>query len=152
MDYKNLLTRSLITIIFLIIYSIIIIQNNILILYLISLIYLLLIIEVLLFFNNLKNIFLTYILLSLICFILYHNNYFNILEFHLFILSIIAFDISSYLFGSIFGKKKIIEKISPNKTYTGLILGILTSNFISFIYIKYYYRDLLIETPDLHQR
>ena len=145
MDYKNFIIRTSIAFLFLFIYFAILTLDNIFILYLFILVYLCLIIEVLLFFTNLKKIFLTYLIISLFCFIFYYKSYFNILEFNLFVLTIIIFDTSSYIFGSVFGKKIIIKKISPNKTYSGLILGIISANFFSFLYIEFYYKNLIFE-------
>ena len=60
------------------------------------------------------------------------------------IFTIIIFDISSYLIGSSLGKKKIFKYISPNKTYFGLIGGIILSNIFSFFYIQYFYNEVLL--------
>ena len=43
-----------------------------------------------------------------------------------------VFDSSSYIFGSLSGKKSILIKISPSKTYEGLISGILITLLITF--------------------
>lgn len=40
-------------------------------------------------------------------------------------------DVSQYVFGKLFGNKKIIPKVSPNKTWEGFIGGVLTVTFIS---------------------
>tara|TARA_Y100000590_G_C15292136_1_gene852936 strand:- start:136 stop:501 length:366 start_codon:yes stop_codon:yes gene_type:complete len=56
-------------------------------------------------------------------------------------LTVISFDIFSYLFGSVFGQKKLLPKISPNKTWIGLICGLLLSNSISLVYI-YIFHEL----------
>jgi phosphatidate cytidylyltransferase len=64
---------------------------------------------------------------------MYFSFNFNSYEFTAIILCITCFDSSSYLFGKIFGKKKILNKISPNKTYEGLIGGIMLTNLISLI-------------------
>ena len=138
MDYKNLLIRTSITLIFLLIYIFLFLINYSLIFYLIIIFYFFIILEALLYFNYLKKTLLSYIIISLFSFILYYNFYFNIIEFNLLILTIINFDIFSYLVGSILGKKKIFKQISPNKTYVGLMGGILISNIISIIYILYF--------------
>tara|TARA_Y100000590_G_C15090991_1_gene777598 strand:+ start:125 stop:544 length:420 start_codon:yes stop_codon:yes gene_type:complete len=49
-----------------------------------------------------------------------------------FIFLIIIFDTSSYLFGSLFGKKKIFLNLSKGKTYFGLYLGIIFTMIISY--------------------
>ena len=48
---------------------------------------------------------------------------------------IIIFDIFSYIIGSKYGSRKILKKISPNKTLEGLIGGILFSLIFSSILI-----------------
>ena len=52
---------------------------------------------------------------------------------------IVVFDVSSYIFGSTLGKKKIMPKISPNKTYFGLYSGLFFS-LIFLITYKYFYK------------
>lgn len=47
-----------------------------------------------------------------------------------FIAVISASDSFQYIFGNIFGKKKISEKLSPNKTWEGTIYGILTASVL----------------------
>ena len=44
---------------------------------------------------------------------------------HIYLL-VAVFDASSQLFGLLFGKKKIVSKISPNKTWAGTILGLFS--------------------------
>ncbi len=41
-------------------------------------------------------------------------------------------DVAQYVFGKSFGKKKIIPKISPGKTYAGLLGGIFTTTVLSY--------------------
>ena len=54
----------------------------------------------------------------------------------LFLLSIsISTDIGGYCFGKVFKGKKL-TKISPNKTYSGLIGSLLISVFVSFIFFR----------------
>ena len=55
------------------------------------------------------------------------------LNFNLFILIVISFDIFSYIIGKKFGKNKF-TKISPNKTYEGLFGGALISIFLSLFF------------------
>lgn len=42
-------------------------------------------------------------------------------------------DVSQYIWGKIFGKHKIIPKVSPNKTWEGLIGGLLTTVTLSVL-------------------
>tara|TARA_Y100000768_G_C23963505_1_gene676679 strand:+ start:918 stop:1328 length:411 start_codon:yes stop_codon:yes gene_type:complete len=55
------------------------------------------------------------------------------LNFNLFILTVITFDIFSYIVGKSFGKNKL-TKISPNKTIEGLLGGIFISLFCSLLF------------------
>jgi len=142
MDYRNLLIRTFITLIFLLIYYFLFLFNNNLIFYLIIIIYLIILIEVLSFFSNLKKILLSYIIFSFLSFILYYNYYFNFIGFNFLIFTIIIFDISSYFTGSLLGKKKIFKYVSPNKTYFGLVGGVILSNIFSIFYILYFYKNI----------
>tara|TARA_B100001559_G_C16179477_1_gene474679 strand:+ start:121 stop:546 length:426 start_codon:yes stop_codon:yes gene_type:complete len=65
---------------------------------------------------------------------MYFSFDYNSYQFTIIILSIICFDSSCYLVGKIFGKKRIFIKISPNKTYEGLLGGIILTNLISIIF------------------
>ena len=145
MDYKNLLIRAFVTLILLLIYFLLFLTNDNLIIYLIIIIYFIILIEVLFNFINLKNILILYIAFSFFFFVLYYNYYFNIIEFNLLILTIITFDIFSYLVGNFLGKKKIFKYISPNKTYFGLIGGVLLSNIFSFFYILYFNKKYFLD-------
>ena len=123
MDYKNLTTRFLSSLIFIILYFILFFYYTDKIIYFASLIYLLICVEILLNFK--KSI------------VFYFKTDFNYYEFTAIIICITCFDSSCYLFGKIFGKKKILSKISPNKTYEGLLGGIIAINLISlFIYLN----------------
>lgn len=50
-----------------------------------------------------------------------------------------ASDIGGYIFGSILGKHKLFERISKNKTWEGVIGGILFSVFINYICSLYFH-------------
>jgi len=59
------------------------------------------------------------------------------LNFFLFLIIVCVFtDIGGYLFGKIFKGPKL-TKISPNKTYSGVVGSFFISLIIGFIYIKY---------------
>ena len=133
MDYKNLTTRFLSSFIFIILYFILFFYYTDKIIYFVSLIYLLICIEIFLNFKKLIHIILIYIAISYLSIVFYFKSDFHYYEFTAIIICITCFDSSCYLFGKIFGKKKILSKISPNKTYEGLLGGIIASNLISLL-------------------
>ena len=137
MDYKNFFIRSLTSLLLFLLYSFFLYTNHNLILFLIVIFYIFVLFEIVFNFTKIYIPF-VYVTLSLIAFIIYFTLYFDYLHFHFLLLIIISFDVFSYFFGSIFGKNKIFEKISPNKTYEGLILGFILSNIFSLIYILYF--------------
>jgi phosphatidate cytidylyltransferase len=57
-----------------------------------------------------------------------------------FLLIVWSTDIFSYIGGNIFGGKKLIPSLSPNKTWSGFLCGILVACIVSIIcfYIKNY--------------
>ena len=133
MDYRNLSFRILLSFIFITLYFILFFYYTDKIIYFITLIYLLICIEIFLNFKKSKYIILFYIVISYLSMLIYFSFDFNLYEFTLIILCIICFDSFCYLFGKIFGKKKMLNKISPNKTYEGLLGGIVSTNLISLI-------------------
>jgi len=146
MDYKNLLTRLSLGIILLTIYIILIYLDKNYIIPFGTLLYLIIIYEILRFFkNNLYYLTYIYIIFSFVFFLSYTFFYFDYLEFNFFIFIIIIFDVSSYLFGKKYGKKKLIINLSPNKTIEGLIGGVITTNLLSVIFILYFYKILFLE-------
>lgn len=46
-------------------------------------------------------------------------------------------DSGAYMFGKLFGKHKLAPKVSPGKTWEGLIGGLLTSALISWLFGRY---------------
>ena len=79
------------------------------------------------------TLYLFYFALSILLFLNFDNSNKIIL---LFLLSIsISTDIGGYCFGKLFKGKKL-TKISPNKTYSGLIGSLLISVFVSFIFFR----------------
>lgn len=62
------------------------------------------------------------------------------------ILLVFSFDSGSYIFGKLFGKHKLIKKISPKKTWEGLLGGVLTSTLLNIIFfiLKPIFSSLLI--------
>ncbi len=69
----------------------------------------------------------------------------SITEYLLFIIfSIWIFDSFSLIGGRLIGGKKLMPKISPNKTYSGLLAGFISLIFFSFFLITYYDQNTLI--------
>ena len=134
MAYKDLFKRLITSIIFLSIYLVISTFYFQYIIFLIILIYIFILIEVFLYFNKYKYLIYFYLFISFVSVLTINFDNNSIYHFNLFILTIITFDIFSYLVGKNFGKYKIIKVISPNKTLEGLIGGILFSYFFSIIY------------------
>tara|TARA_B100002051_G_C16731745_1_gene638694 strand:- start:1706 stop:2329 length:624 start_codon:yes stop_codon:yes gene_type:complete len=147
MDYKNLLLRSSVGIIILLIYIILNVTNFHYIYYFIIILYLLFLIEILFFFQKYKYLFAIYLFFSFLIFNLLDFKEINIFNFNLMIIVIITFDIFSYLIGSNYGKTGF-TKLSPKKTIEGLVGGIILSNsfstFVILIFQKTYTFDFLI--------
>ena len=133
MAYSNFILRLLFSSIFIIIYFFIAYINFKYVFFLILLIYLLIFIEIYLYFKIFKLLPLLYIIISFIFFITIDFRKEIFLNFNLFILTVITFDIFSYIIGKSFGKNKL-TKISPNKTIEGLFGGILISLFCSLLF------------------
>ena len=91
------------------------------------------------FFNNFLVLFLLIIYLSLFSLTIYYylNISFDLNKFTLLFILLICFstDIGGFIFGKIIGGKKI-TKISPNKTYSGVIGSLLMSLIIGILSIK----------------
>ena len=56
-------------------------------------------------------------------------------------------DTFAYLGGSLFGKKKMIERISPGKTWEGTLFGIAVTFMISFVVKSYFKQEFTIFWP-----
>jgi len=137
MDFKNLLIR-LFTSLFLIFFLLIFIYYfEEYIFFAIILIYSLIFYEVLFFFKNKKRrsfVLFLYVFISLISIEIYVIYFYETVIFLYFILLISCFDISSYIFGTLFGKKRILPKISPNKTIFGVVAGLFLTLIISLLF------------------
>ena len=137
MDFKNLLIR-LFTSLFLIFFLLFFISYFEKYLpFAIILIYLMIFYEIIFFFKNKKRrsfILFLYVFISLICIEIYVIYFYEKVLFLYFILIISCFDISSYIFGTLFGKKRILPKISPNKTIIGVVAGIIITLIISLLF------------------
>ena len=138
MVYNNLISRVVISLIFILLYIIIYFINIKYIYYFILIIYLLIIIEVFLSFKKDVFLILIYILISFIFFINTKIDEKSIIEFNLMVLIIVSFDIFSYLLGKKFGKINFLKKISPNKTLEGFIGGYTVSFVIALLYSLYF--------------
>ena len=138
MDYNLLKVRLFSS--FFIIFSFIIFLTigNDYLWFLFLVLYLIIIYEIYVNFNNIKNKFFLYIyiIVSFIFLQFYLFYYFKIIDFIVIILTITIFDTSSYLIGSILGRKKIFSYISPNKTYEGLIGGLILSTSFCFMFFS----------------
>ena len=133
MVYNNFLLRLLFSSFFISIYCIFAYVNFKYIFYLILLIYILIFIEIYLHFKLYKFLPIIYLFFSFIFFIIIDFEKINFLNFNLFILIVITFDIFSYIIGKKYGKNNF-TKISPNKTYEGLFGGVLASTFFSLLF------------------
>ena len=89
-------------------------------------------------FKKNKIYLILYLLFSLIFLELYLLFFFEPIFFIYCVLIITSFDIFSYILGSKFGKKKLIPKISPNKTILGYFYGLTISLLLSLIFNFYY--------------
>ena len=98
-----------------------------------------------LFLNLITIIYLTFFFTQLFIFV--NFDYDNKLYFIFFLAICVATDIGGYLFGNLFKGKKL-TKISPNKTYSGLIGSYALSSLVFFYFyyqFKFHY-SLLIFT------
>ena len=142
MDFKNLLIRfftSLFLIFFLLIFMYYFEEY---IPFAIILIYSMIFYEILFFFKNKKRrsfVLFLYVFISLISIEIYIIYFYEKVLFLYFILLISCFDISSYIFGTLFGKKRIMPKISPNKTIFGVVAGLLLTLIISLSFNNLFY-------------
>jgi len=137
MDFKNLLIRffTSLFLIFFLLFFIYYFEKYIP--FAIILIYSMIFYEVLFFFKNKKRIsviLFLYVFISLISIEIYIIYFYEKVLFLYFILLISCFDVFSYIFGSLFGKKKILPKISPNKTIFGSVAGLLLTLIISLLF------------------
>jgi len=147
MVFNNFINRTITSFILLFIFSFLIIFYDSYIKHLTYLIYLIIFIEILIFFRSNFLIFilsLIYLFFSLFSLNFYFNSYYIKEEFLFVILLVIIFDITSYIFGSKFGKLKILPAISPNKTFFGFFSGVLCTIFLGFL-INYFFKFITIE-------
>ena len=133
MVYNNFLLRLLFSGFFISVYCIFTFINFKYVQYLIFLIYILIFFEIYLYFKFFKLLPFFYLFISFVFFMTIDFDKVILLNFNLFILIVISFDIFSYVIGKNFGKKNF-TKISPNKTYEGLFGGFLISFFLSLIF------------------
>ena len=137
MVYKNFIQRLLFSLLFILVYFICSIINFGFVFYLILFIYILVCYEVYIYFKNYKLYPFIYIFISFTFFIFIDFKDDIFLSFNLFILTVIVFDIFSYIVGKFIGKNKLI-KISPNKTIEGLCGGVFIA-LISSLSFAYYF-------------
>ena len=133
MAYNNFILRFLFSILFISIYFIFVFFNFSYVFYLILLIYFFVFFEIYVYFKLYKLLPLLYLLISFIFFMTINFSEEFFLNFNLFILIVISFDTFCYIIGKKFGQKKLI-RISPNKTYEGLLGGVIMSLFLSLLF------------------
>lgn len=78
---------------------------------------------------------LLYIILPFLL-IIYLEFYNHLLNLYLFI-SIFSHDTFSYIFGKLFGRSKLLPKVSPNKTIEGAIGGFIGVSLISYLFFQF---------------
>jgi phosphatidate cytidylyltransferase len=137
MVYNNFILRILFSIILIIIF-LISIKSVKYIHYLGIFIYFLILIEVIKNFKNNKYLIFIYLFISFVSFNLYILYFYIDKSFYQLIYTVIIFDTSCYLVGSYIGKNIMFQKISPKKTYEGLIGGILITNLIYFLFLEFF--------------
>ena len=142
MGFKNLLIRlfTSLFLIFFLLYFIYYFEKYIP--FAIILIYSMIFYEILFFFKNKKRrsfVLFLYVFISLISIEIYIIYFYEKVIFLYFILLISSFDISSYIFGTLFGKKRILPKISPNKTIFGVVVSLLLTLIISLLFNNLFY-------------
>ena len=135
MVYKNFILRLIFSLLFILIYFIIILIDINYLFFLIFIIYIFIIYEIFFYFKKYKFIPIIYTLISFWFFLQINFDKRILINFNLFIFVVISFDISSYLIGKYSGKNKLI-KISPNKTIEGFLGGI-TLSLLSGIFYSY---------------
>ena len=142
MGFKNLLIRlfTSLFIIFFLLFFIYYFEEYIP--FAIILIYSMIFYEILFFFKNKKRrsfVLFLYVFISLISIEIYIIYFYEKVLFLYFILLISCFDIFSYIFGTLFGKKRILPKISPNKTIFGVVAGLFITLIISLSFNNLFY-------------
>ena len=140
MDFKIFLLRFVSSFFLLFFFGIIIFFYVDHLNYIIIIVYSVILFEVLLFFKLKKFLIFIYLLLSFIFFEYYLIFLFDLYFFIAFITLIIFFDTFSYIFGSLYGKKKIVPKISPNKTYLGFTFGYILSISLTYVLLMNFYK------------
>ena len=144
MDYKIFKNRFITGTILFVILLYLFLNYETISLYFFCLIYIIIFFEIKINFTRKKKYIYSYLLTSFIFYLLYLVFFYNKYEFILFILLVVIFDTFAYVFGSLFGRRKIFPKISPNKTYVGFVGGYLTSIIVSYlILINFMYMDII---------
>lgn len=88
---------------------------------------------------DVKDIALTLMGILYVPFLMFHITYLDNTK-YIWLIFITAWgtDTFAYIFGNLFGKKKLCSKLSPNKTIEGSLGGILGSLILSIIFAKYF--------------
>ena len=82
-------------------------------------------------------------LIILIWFIIIHNFNDRLLYLYVIILVCMSTDVGGFVFGKLFKGKKL-TKISPNKTYSGMIGSFLSSILIAFVLFSSFFEKYLL--------
>ncbi|MFY0602232.1 MAG: phosphatidate cytidylyltransferase [Cyclobacteriaceae bacterium] len=97
-------------------------------------------INIALFYLGITYVALPFALMNMVVF---HHNYYSYQILLGLLLIIWASDTGAYFAGTFFGKTKLFKRISPKKSWEGLLGGAVTS--LGFAYmISMYYKDLLL--------
>lgn len=89
-------------------------------------------------FNKASYLFLNVMLIGF-PFSLIRNIRFDDINLFLYLYLIaVTSDTFAYLIGRFFGKRKLIEKVSPNKTYEGFLAGLIASMVICSMFYMYF--------------
>jgi phosphatidate cytidylyltransferase len=88
---------------------------------------------------DIKDLALTLMGILYVPFLMFHITYLDSTN-YIWLIFITAWgtDTFAYIFGNLFGSKKLCPKLSPNKTIEGSLGGILGSLILSIIFAKYF--------------
>ena len=141
MDFNNFILRIFTSIFLISSFFIIVYFFELYLPLVIFFVYMVILYEIFLFFKIKQQkpvLLILYVFFSLISIQLYFAYYYERTLFLYFVLLIICFDTISYISGSLFGRKKIMPNISPNKTFFGFFSGLTLTLIISLIFNNFF--------------